>query len=244
MSHQEAKPTFIISTNFNLTESQNFLRFPKTQNKLLRISFGLYCAAIAPILIALLFLQWISPFKKYVKENEMVFLLVLTTMAILGYALGYSKILARKSPANYIFFVIFSLCLAYTCLGINLFLAKKTFHVFVIMFLCTGVSTLCYLWTLKNQFSALFAFMISFGFILISYICFGFFFHKKILLISGYFALSTFASFVITFGVEKLIKNKDYNLLKDDYVLVALKLLTVFPLIPHLVNEERTHDDE
>lgn len=239
------KTPIIISTNFQLTESQNFLRYSKTQNRLLKISFSLYCVAIAPSLLFLSLLSLMPILQSFIESSPLLLLFIFTGMSIIGYILGYSKIICRKMPVNYICLILFEAGLSYMFLGIDVFLAHNTFIVFVIILFILGMSNLFYVISLKDYYSGLVAFLISLGPNIMVFAFFGFWFSEKYLLnVCTYFVFGVIISFLVCLGVEKLMKNEDYNLLKDDYVLVALKLLTVFPLIPHLINEEHTGEDQ
>lgn len=239
-----SKPAVIISTNFDLTESQNFLRYSKTQNRLLSVAF-LFHVLTAGLCLAALGAGHLFPaVSRYVGDAPLVGLLVATLMLIVGYTLGYSKICARKVPVNYICLLIFILGLVYTVAAADAAFLNQTLHIFLSMLLATAVVNLVYVNAIRDYYSGITGFLISFGVILMVFLGYGFYIGRDYLLLVTYLVFAALLSFLVCTGVERLMKNRDYYLLKDDYVLVALKIITVFPLVPHLIDEDRTGEED
>ena len=72
-----SQPPTIISTNFVLTESQNFLRYSKTQNKLLAISFLLYSFATIPALIIFSTMYFFDDIEKFIRASSFILICVI-----------------------------------------------------------------------------------------------------------------------------------------------------------------------
>jgi hypothetical protein len=239
-----SKPAVIISTNFDLTESQNFLRYSKTQNRLLSIAFLFHTFTVGLCLGILGLGHLVPDVSEFIGDCPMVALLVATVMLIVGYTLGYSKICARKVPVNYICLLIFIFTLVYSVAAADATFVKGTLHIFVSMILGTAIANFLYVTSIRDYYSGITGFLISFGIILLVFIGYGFSLQRDFLLLVTYLVFAVLLSFLVCTGVERLMKNRDYYLLKDDYVLVALKVITVFPLVPHLIDEDRTGEDD
>lgn len=239
-----SKPVVIVSTNFELTESQNFLRYSKAQNRLLSVAFILKLITFAFGLILTLAAQLIPELGNALAAFPFLSLATGTLLLIIGYTLGYSKIASRKSPYNFALLLTFQLCLAHAFVCSDLFLFQGTLISLLSMFVATAIANLIYLAALKDYYSGTVAFLSTLGPLIVIFALSGFLFQREFLLLTSYFVFASLASLLTCLGAERLMKNKDYNLLKDDYVLVALKLITVFPLLPHLVDEERSGEDE
>lgn len=239
-----AKPVVIISTNFELTESQNFLRYSKAQNRLLSVAFAFQLVAFAFSLLLVGAAQAVPEVGQAIVAFPYLFLASGTLLFSVGYTLGYSKIAARKSPLNYALLLAFQLCLAHFLLGGDWFLFERTLPALLAMFVLSAAVNLLYLAFLRDYYSGTAAFLAVLGPLIAAFALSGFLYQRDFLLLASYFVFASLAALLTCLGAEGLMKNKDYNLLKDDYVLVALKLITVFPLLPHLVDEERSGEDE
>ncbi len=226
---------------YPLSKSNNIFNDTKTKNKLLAGAFGLYVFTFLPLmggLIAERHTNLISEFfLKYPATMFASFGITLFT----GFILGFSRIATRKFPLNYLLYFVFLVRLTFFGMSASQDDSSPNLYVLFVMIVSVGICFMVYSITATGDFKGYFAIMISTGVLLINMISFGLLHSYKRPYIIAYFAISMVISLMIAFGSQEIVANKSYELLRHDYVYVALKLVTLFPLIPHLTGDREEY---
>jgi len=232
------------SLNFELRESQNFFREKKVQLSFLRGTFLLYTLTLLPSSLLILILYEYKTTKDRVSKGLAEIFIAIMVGAICSYALGFSKIVSRKFPINYILYAIFIISLMYTSVATALNFEKYHPEVLFIMAFANGLGLLVYVWIAQKEYDPKIAFMVASCFQFVCLINFGYVFSKTIFAILLYSLIAFIFLAMVTFGAFSLIKNKNFDMLPSDYILGCLKLITVFPLISDIVVDENIHEND
>lgn len=225
------------STEFVLTESQNFLRNPFVKKKLLRNVFSLYLFLMIPCLVATIWVTVSIDFFNFVKYNA--YILAITSMVgfFVGSVLGFSKIVSRKRPWNYLLLLLFDGCYVYCFVGVCVFFANKGFVSIPAMQVSLAVWMILYCLIAKNDFEPKYA-LIGVAVVLVfNFALFSLILSSQISYLFFYFLVILTMSVAMIYGCREIVRNENYDLLEDDYVLIAFKLVVFFPLIPHLTGD-------
>jgi len=226
------------SLNFELRESQNFFREKKVQLSFLRGTFLLYSLTMLPSSILILILYEFKSTKEQVSKGLAEIFIAIMLGAICSYALGFSKIVSRKFPLNYILYAMFVITLMYTSVAAALNFEKYHPEVIFIMSFANGIGLLAYVWIAKKEYEPKSALMVSSCFQFVCLINFGYVFSHIIVAILVYSLVSYLLLVIVIFGAFSIIKNRNFDMLPSDYILGCLKLITIFPLISDLIVDD------
>jgi hypothetical protein len=232
------------SLNFELRESQNFFREKKVQLSFLRGTFLLYTLTLLPSVILILILYEFKLFKERVSNGLAEIFIAVMVGAICSYALGFSKIIARKFPVNYILYAVFVLSLMYTSVATGLNFEKFHPEVLFVMEFANGFGLLVYVLIAQKEFDPKTAFMVASCFQFVCLINFGFVFSTIIPTIMIYSLMSFVYLAIATFGAFSIVKNRNFDMLPSDYILGCLKIITVFPLVAHINPDAEESDND
>ena len=225
------------SVAFELNHSQNPFNNADTRNTFLRGVFLLYTFTHLPALICLIVIQTDGDFKYIVKKHIEFAFVGAFIVVITGYVLGFSRFVARKFPLNYILYTVFIASFTTMAIGIAGRYAPANIYIICVMLMSAGIAQFFYVLVVKSSYKGYIAFLASAGVLLINLLVFGLVYKSKIYYILIYFAAAFVLAALISFGAQAIVENRGYDLLKDDYILVALKLVTIFPLLPHITGD-------
>ena len=238
------KNPIIISTNLALSQSQNTLRYSKAQNRLLKLGFLIQMSCFSFALLAITLSEFLIPPPELIIDNIIINAVSATLLLISGYLMGFSKIISRKTPVNIVCLIIYNVSLSFTLTSIHINLSNQTAFILVGMALIIGVINMLYLLSTNDYYSGMKAFLASFGVNMLFFMISGFLMKNELNLITFYFILSGLAGFIICIGIEKVVKNQNYDLLKDDYLLVGFKIITILPLVNHAIYRKIKEEDD
>lgn len=225
------------SVAFALNHSQNTFNNAQTRNTFLRGVLLLYTFTHLPALICLIIIRTHSDFKKIVRKHLEFTFIAAFVVVIIGYLLGFSRIIARKFPLNYILYTVFMASLTILVVGLAGKFAPMSIYILFVMLMSSGVAQFLYVLIVRSSYKGYLAFIASAGALLINLLVFGLVYKPEIYYVLVYFGSAFIVAALTCFGSQKIVENKNYDLLKDDYILVALKLITIFPLLPHITGD-------
>ena len=132
------------------------------------------------------------------------------------------------------FFILFKLSLGWTFAGMAE-LGNKANMLIILTFLIVNAFSL-FLYTIfaQKKFLVKEAVFFVVGFLLIPILFFSFIFSNKYKEIAVISTVVLLISLFIVFASQLMVRNKDFVLLTDDYIMGAMWLITIFPLISQL----------
>lgn len=232
------------STEFALTKSQNVLRLPRTQNKLLCGAFVLYTLFAIPCLIGSVLIVYNEKAGQVLKLEPLIFGLTSILGLVIGCVLGFSKWMARKRPFNYILLIAFEACYSLDFYGFQIYFGTMTFISFGAHMVLFGLWMAVYTGFNKKEFVGSHALLGALTLSVFNLIGFCIAHPTLTRFYIGYFIMWIVLAALVIYGVREVVRNENYDLLKDDYVLVSFKAIVLFPLIPHLTGDRDDYQKE
>jgi FtsH-binding integral membrane protein len=226
-----------------LTKSQ-IISDSKTKNRLIAGAYALYILTLIPLLVCLISARQMPRFHLFILETPSILFYSLFATVIVGIVLGFSREACRKFPLNFILYFTFVTGLTFFGMATTRNMSFVNIYVLFAMLISVGVSFIIYSLVARKEFKGLFAIMISTGALLINVISFGFAHSDDRPHIFVYFAISMICSLLMAFGSQEIAQNKSYKVLKNDYLYIAFKLVSIIPLIPHITGDREDYGSE
>lgn len=233
-----------LYADLQLTDSQNFFTPRDVRMQFLRGTFNVYLLIFVPTLIALLVLWNSESYKDFTEENVWLFVACAVISLLSSLLLALSKIAARKKGLAYILYVVFILTFAHVVAYLITTQFYQTWVILILMLISNAIALRVYLFIVTKRFRLKEAIFIVVGFLLVPLIAFRFIYKAHLVTDVLSFFITLLISLIIMCASEFMCENKNFDMLPDDYVMGAMKIMTIAPLIAEFMNYEPMNDSE
>ena len=227
-----------------LRVSQNPLIDANERINFMQGVFFLYTITFLPS-IGLLKIWKVDPENNYFTNNYFIAIIIsIITFLVLSFTLSYSKIAARKKPVNYILFAACVIFLAITNRALFDYFGK--FVVISLLYLLfNAIGLLIYSYITNNEFKMQYALGCGMGLVLMPFTYYLYWYRQEIVGIMIGLVAILLISLLIVYTTQMMIYNKSFMMLPDDFIMGAMRLITIIPLIPDMFtsNQATPHED-
>lgn len=216
-----------------LRVSQNPLVSPVERISLLKGVFLLYFMTFIPSLLLVALWRDADCNNNFTAKFLIIVLISGAGFLALSFALSYSKIAARKWPYNYIMFVSAVLFLAVANRALlDLFGNFVLIALLYLLFNAAGL--LIYVLFSSTEFKMFHGMAFGLGAVLVPFMFSMILFRSHLVQIFAGLAAVVLILMLIVYTTQLMVHNRSFMMLPDDYIMGAMRIITIIPLIPDI----------
>ena len=222
------------TSQVNLSYSQNPLYSKTDRISLLKGSFGLYMMSFFPALISSIITLNSRELRRTIPKYPKLVIFFSVCAGFLAVGLSFSKRMSRKRPFNVLLFIMYMFSVAVLAAGVEVSFGKIS--IIALIYLVTNsLAMLVYILTVEDTFLIKHSVFYVLGFLLIPLITLSIVYRKLIVYVISFYITTFFISLIILYASQAMVRNSSFEMLPDDYIMGAMRLVVILPLIPDLV---------